>query len=213
MIGRSRMIADGDERDDRARAAAEIVCAQGERVTRILRQLLDFARQPPVERKPVEIAAIAEKTVDLLAPTAARRGVRLELESTSPAASAVVDATQIEQVLLNIVGNGIQATETGGQVAVDIGRASLAPPAGVAAAPGDYVSIRIRDEGHGIAPENVSHVFDPFFTTKPVGQGTGLGLSVAYGIVREHGGWIDVDSAVERGSRFTVNLPATEAAT
>ena len=81
------------------------------------------------------------------------------------------------------------------------------PPPSVNRPEGEHVRIEVSDRGSGIAPELLANIFDPFFTTKQVGQGTGLGLSVAYGIVSEHGGWIDVDSEPGRGSRFRICLP------
>jgi signal transduction histidine kinase len=84
------------------------------------------------------------------------------------------------------------------------------PPADLGGNEDDYVCLRVKDEGAGIAKENLEHVFEPFFTTKDVGEGTGLGLSVAYGIVRDHGGWIAVESEVGRGTRFSMYLPRLE---
>jgi signal transduction histidine kinase len=77
-----------------------------------------------------------------------------------------------------------------------------------AGAAGDWIAVRVRDRGHGIAPEHLPHVFEPFFTTKDVGTGTGLGLSVAYGIVSDHGGWMTVESREGQGSTFALFLPS-----
>ena len=84
----------------------------------------------------------------------------------------------------------------------------VTPPPGVDGGEGDFVRLDVVDEGSGIAPDVLPHIFEPFFTTKSVGEGTGLGLSVSYGIVRDHGGWIAVDTAQGKGSRFSVYLPA-----
>jgi len=85
----------------------------------------------------------------------------------------------------------------------------VCPPADIEGTEGPYVCVRVADEGEGIAEENIPHLFEPFFTTKDVGEGTGLGLSVAYGIVRDHGGWIAVKSELGKGSLFAVYLPAS----
>jgi signal transduction histidine kinase len=124
---------------------------------------------------------------------------------------APVDDGQMQQVLANLVTNALQATEPGGGVAVSLGHELARPPADVGGQPGSYVRVSVADTGCGMTPEVVARVFEPFFTTKEVGEGTGLGLSVAYGIVREHGGWIAVQSAPGLGSVFSVFLPTEEA--
>jgi signal transduction histidine kinase len=92
-------------------------------------------------------------------------------------------------------------------VTVSVGQERTGPPIFVGGPEIEYACVRVKDEGNGIREEDISHVFEPFFTTKDVGEGTGLGLSVAYGIVQEHGGWIVVESAPRKGSSFNVYLP------
>ncbi|HVK04383.1 MAG TPA: ATP-binding protein, partial [Armatimonadaceae bacterium] len=104
---------------------------------------------------------------------------------------------KINQVLLNLLINAVHACEPGGAVRVRTR----------AAASGGGVVIEVRDDGAGIAPENLPRIFDPFFTTKPVGQGSGLGLSVSYGIIRDHGGSIEAESEAGKGATFRVRLP------
>jgi signal transduction histidine kinase len=108
------------------------------------------------------------------------------------------------------VVNAVQAMEAQGTVLVTVTRERAVPPPGQGGSETDCVCVRVRDDGSGIPPEHLPHVFEPFFTTKDVGQGTGLGLSVAYGIVREHRGWMDVRSTLGQGSEFAVYLPVTE---
>jgi signal transduction histidine kinase len=93
---------------------------------------------------------------------------------------------------------------------VDLRRERVRPPPNLGGAEGDFLRLEVRDEGAGIAAGNLPHVFDPFFTTKTVGEGTGLGLSVAWGIARDHGGWIDVSSSPGEGSRFAFHLPLAD---
>jgi signal transduction histidine kinase len=105
------------------------------------------------------------------------------------------------------VVNSIHASDRPGKVAVDISLVNATASADLGGAKGEYLCLSVADQGVGIPPEILPRIFEPFFTTKSVGEGTGLGLSVAYGIVREHGGWIDVQSAAREGSRFSIYLP------
>jgi signal transduction histidine kinase len=123
-------------------------------------------------------------------------------------AIAWVDAGQLEHVVTNLVMNAMQAMPNGGSLDVEVGRRHGIPPAGHEAKSGDCYYISVRDEGEGIPAENQKHIFDPFFSTRDVGQGSGLGLSIAFGIVQEHGGWIEVTSQPGMGSCFCIYLPA-----
>ena len=118
------------------------------------------------------------------------------------------DEHQIQQALVNLLMNAMQAMPDGGRIDVTTG-GRRAPAASDSTRQGDFVCITVADRGPGIPPEHLPRLFEPFFTTKDPGQGTGLGLSVANGIVRDHGGWIDVESQVGAGSRFAIWLPAT----
>jgi len=129
------------------------------------------------------------------------------LEADDPPVHADVDVGQMQQALTNLVVNGLQAMTAGGRLCVQISRGRVDPPVGIGGPTVDCAVVTVADQGVGIAPELVSRVFEPFFTTKDVGEGTGLGLSVAYGIARDHGGWITVDSKIGRGSRFSLYVP------
>jgi signal transduction histidine kinase len=102
--------------------------------------------------------------------------------------------------------NGFQAMPQGGRLDVWVGLRVAQPPPNVGESAATFAVVDVRDHGSGIAPANLPHVFEPFFTTKEVGEGSGLGLAVAYGIVRDHGGWIDVESRPGEGARFSVYL-------
>jgi len=123
---------------------------------------------------------------------------------------ASVDSSQLQQVFTNLVVNGVQSMQRGGTLTIGVRRQHTQPPVDHGGPEADYYCIEIRDQGCGIAPADRQHLFEPFFTTKPVGEGTGLGLAVAYGIVREHGGWIEVASEVGSGSLFSVFLPIAQ---
>jgi signal transduction histidine kinase len=126
-----------------------------------------------------------------------------------------VDPDKLQQVLSNLVINGIQAMPGGGMLKVDIKGEHFRPPVDHGGPEARFIRISVKDQGIGITEENKIHLFEPFFTTKGVGEGTGLGLSVSRGIVREHGGWIAVESQAGRGSCFSIYLPegATDART
>jgi signal transduction histidine kinase len=205
---RAKMILSGETADEgEISDAARIIGEQAERMTRIVRQLLDFARHAPARRQPTDLVQLAEQTAALLQPLAARRGVHLVVSSDVEALTAEVDGAQLQQALTNLVMNAVQASRRGGRVHVCVTCGTECPPAALGRPAGEYVRLEVRDEGTGIAPDVVANVFDPFFTTKPVGEGTGLGLSVAHGIASEHGGWIDVQSEPGRGSCFRICLP------
>lgn len=208
VIGvRAKMIADGEVAGQEARDGALVVVEQVERITRIVRQLLDFARRRTPERGPHEVATLVERTFALLSPLARRASVEMSLAAAPGGARALIDPVQVQQVLANLVMNGIQAMPGGGRLEVRVEPRVAAPPAGLGEGERPVVAVTVSDEGAGMDEATRAQAFDPFFTTKRVGEGTGLGLSVAYGIVREHDGWIEVDSEPGRGSRFTVFLP------
>jgi signal transduction histidine kinase len=213
------MIASGRIGGDEAREGARIIGEQVEHIARIIRRLLDFARgqsvRPPgqgARREPVDVAGLVEKTLSLVKPLADKRQLTLDLHATPGLPKPSLDEWQIQQVLLNLLVNSIHASDHPGQVMVDISVANASAPADLGGAQGEYLCLSVADQGVGIPPEILPRIFEPFFTTKGVGEGTGLGLSVAYGIVREHGGWIDVQSAARQGSRFSIYLPVNRAA-
>jgi signal transduction histidine kinase len=160
-----------------------------------------------LRRAPVDVASLVEKTLSLVQPLADKRQLTLDFHAAPGLPKPSVDEGQIQQVLLNLVVNAIHASDHPGTVVVDISVANTTAPADLGGAKGEYLCLSVADQGVGIPPEIRPRIFEPFFTTKSVGEGTGLGLSVAYGIVREHGGWIDVQSAAREGSRFFVYLP------
>jgi CheY-like chemotaxis protein len=123
------------------------------------------------------------------------------------------DAGMLDQVLMNLVLNACDAMPEGGQILIETTEKNFTGNEGGTlpdARPGRYVSLRVTDTGCGISPENLSRIFDPFFTTKQPGKGTGLGLATVFGIIKQHNGWIQVDSEVGRGTTFQIFLPAAD---
>ena len=204
---RAKMIASGDVMGREAADGARIVFEQSQRITGVIRQLLDFARRRVPQTAVYDLRDVATQTIAFLGPLAKKQSVELHLEVLPEPLCCDVDAGQFQQVLTNLVMNGMHALRAQGVVRVRLDRVQATPPADVAAAPGEFARVQVYDDGHGIAPEHLPRIFEPFFTTKDVGEGTGLGLAVSWGIVREHGGWIDVESEAGRGTTFSVFVP------
>jgi two-component system NtrC family sensor kinase len=205
ISGRAELIEAGALDDRGTRESGAIIAKQAERLTHIVKSLLEFSRRKPVERRQQQLRTLCEDAATVLAPLAGRKHTRIEVEG--PEVEANVSASDIQQILGHLVTNAIDASPGGGKIRIRTGeeRASdhdARPERRVPCA-----TISVTDDGEGIAPDVLPHVFDPFFTTKPVGQGTGLGLSVTYGIVRDHGGWIAVSSAPGVGTRFVMYFP------
>jgi len=207
ISGYAGMIAGGSLSAKDIAESAGTIKTQSERIARTIRQLLDFARQRPGQRIAADLWELARQSVDLMAPLAQKHQVELILADGDASTLVRADAEQIKQVLLNLLTNAVQAMPHGGKVQVATVPAEAHPPAGRADPAQQYACVSIQDEGEGIPEENMGRIFEPFFTTKTPGKGTGLGLSIVEGIIREHGGWITVQSEVGKGSRFCVYLP------
>jgi signal transduction histidine kinase len=213
ITGRAEMIVSGEAAGERAPASARVIVEQAGRMTRLIRQLLDFARQRGPRFEVVNVRAICADTVDTLAAIARRRGAILELRAAADQLLVSADEHQIQQVLANLIVNALHAMPNGGRVVVTVGPRNASPP-GEPARDRAFVCVTVEDHGTGIRREDLPHVFEPFFTTKDPGEGTGLGLAVVQGIVRDHGGWVEVESEPKKGSRFVIFLPrAAEAQT
>jgi signal transduction histidine kinase len=182
-----------------------IICAQMERIARIVRGMLDFARMREPRLARTDVAPILARVLELLGQKFEEGGVRVVSSLPEEGGSVLADADQIHQVFLNLCANALDAMPRGGTLRVSAARVVRRPPEGNGGTV-PFLALAFEDTGAGIAPENLDRVFDPFFTTKDVGRGTGLGLSVSYGIVREHGGFIDIESEPGRGTRLTVYL-------
>jgi len=190
---------------EEVRQDLETIAQETERVRKIVKGLLDFSRQTELDREPMDINRLIRYTVSLVENQALIKGVSLNFEPGEGLPTITLDRNQMQSVLLNIIINALDATEPGGSITITSG-------IGVSTSkPGQNgIEILCTDTGCGIAPENLNRLFDPFFTTKDVGHGTGLGLSVSYGIVERHGGTIWVQSKVGKGSTFKVWLPIEE---
>ncbi|KAA5542629.1 HAMP domain-containing protein [Roseiconus nitratireducens] len=207
ISGRAQLIASGDLPADQARNSARVIKEESDRISRIVRGLLDFARRGSLRRTSVNLRDLTRQTIELLEPLTSKSKVIIDLQATDPTLMSEIDANQMQQVLTNLLMNATEAMPSGGTVDVILDRESRVPQQSPDSRPEMFHRIDVIDRGAGIAEEDLEHLFEPFFTTKSIGKGTGLGLSIAYGIVHDHGGWIEVDSEPGRGSRFSVFLP------
>lgn len=178
-----------------------IIESQVTRVTEIIARLLDLTRRPAGEPTLVNVDEIVRDCTELVRPGVTAAGLTLELTSEAPAPPVRGDASQLQQVVLNLLTNAIDATPTGGSIRVATRRRGGQAD----------VEIVVTDTGRGIPADRTAQIFEPFFSTKEPGHGTGLGLFITAQIVREHGGRIEIDSAEGRGATFRVFLPAAPA--
>jgi signal transduction histidine kinase len=209
--GRAEMISGREVRGAGVIDSARVVEEQAARMTRIVRHLLDFARRPCGSKRPLELDELIQSLVSVLSPIAEKRNVRLRAEESPEPATVSGDAGQLVQVLTNLLMNALDPSVGARAVDLRVTRLLARDPSVRSGEEGDYWRVDVRDDGSGIPEADLDQLFEPFFTTKQVGQGTGLGLSVAQGIVRDHRGWIEVKSASGEGSLFSVYLPAWKA--
>jgi len=201
----THMLLRKNDLSEEIRKDLETIARETERVRKIVKGLLDFSRQTILQEEPLDINELVRSTVALVENQALVKG--LDLEFTPGKGSFMIkgDRNQLQSVLLNIIINAFDATESGGKITIRTGLSFFA-----SRTEKKGIEISITDTGCGIPQEDLDKLFDPFFTTKEVGQGTGLGLAVSYGIVERHGGTIKVQSEVGKGSTFTIWLPLEE---
>jgi two-component system, NtrC family, sensor kinase len=206
--GRAKLIVDREVDGTEIENSARIVVEQTERMTALIRELLDFARPRAPKKSPVDITNLARRVCELVAMIARKGSITLIPPDAGATPRRIeADDGQLSQVLTNLVVNAIQATPVGGKVAIRTRVIEQVPPPYVGGESRPWLAIDVEDTGAGMDETTRIRVFEPFYTTKDVGDGTGLGLSVSWGIIREHGGWIDIVSSPGEGSTFTVYLP------
>jgi PAS domain S-box-containing protein len=181
-------------KDEPIKKGLQTIVAQVERITKVVSQLLSFARRRTPNRRALDLKDVIENSVEIFHERLARNQIQVEL-ALEPCPPVHADVDQMSQVLINLIMNAVHAMPAGGLL-----RISVLPA-------GDMVKLTVADTGHGIPPDVVGQVFDPFFTTKEFGKGTGLGLTVVKGILEEHGGSIAVQSEQGKGTAFTILLP------
>jgi signal transduction histidine kinase len=177
----------------------ELVLREAQRAKGVVRRMLDFSRPVESQRVRTDLNELISDVLALVHHLVRTHGVEIQIELWDGLPKITVDPNQIKQVLLNLVHNALQAMPAGGILSL---RTAPVEREGM-----KWVTVSVRDTGEGITPENLKRIFEPFFTTRPTGGGTGLGLSISYGIITDHGGFIDVDTQVGQGSCFTIYLP------
>jgi two-component system NtrC family sensor kinase len=185
--------------DDANRENLLEVIRQTERCRDIVRGLLEFSRQSKGNTEPVNLNKLLQDTLSLVGKQASFFNINVVSQLDPELPAVVADRSQFQQVFINILLNAVQAMDERGTITI-LTRYNAAD---------NRVAVAISDTGRGIPPEQIDLIFDPFFTTKESSHGTGLGLSIAYGIVTTHGGSISVQSEVEKGTTFTIRMPAT----
>jgi PAS domain S-box-containing protein len=203
ILGRAELVRGRLQDPDNLRHL-DVIIEQVERIARLIRQLLSLTRAHPIERRPTDLNRVVAQTLDVVQTHIRQRKITVDLRLDPKLPIAELDPDAMGQLVLNLMVNAIDAIGEGaGTVIVTTGP-------GVATAGSAWVEeveIAVADTGCGIPPEHLEQIFAPFFTTKDPGRGTGLGLSVVQGIVRDHGGEILVESVVRKGTTFRARLP------
>ena len=187
----------------------DVIRSQSDRITAIVRQLLEFSRRREPVFQPVDLLALLDHVKYLLAHQLQEKNIRVEMEVIGIIPKIRADPDLLEQVFINLYSNSLHAAAPGGVIKIGAEITDRGPVKDSLAAE-HWLRISFEDNGAGIDLEHMGRVFDPFFTTKDIGEGTGLGLSVSYGIIQEHGGDIRVESEPGRFTRFLVDLPTEQ---
>lgn len=183
---------------EEALALIQDILTQSERASEIVKGLLDFSRSERPEFETVTIPTLIDNTLKLVRNQLMLSGIQVDKEIPADIPTISGDRKSLQQVFLNLFINAIQAMPDGGRLRIVVHNSE----------DGHWLKIDVVDTGAGIDPDHLPHIFDPFFTTKSVGRGTGLGLSVTYGIIEKHGGHIEAHSQKGQGATFTISLPS-----
>jgi len=201
---RASLIADDARADDTARASARIIIGQSEQVTRLVKQLLVFARPRKLEPEPLLLDTLARTVAELLRPIADKKAVELDVSKLAPTPTTG-DPVLLQQAVTNLVVNAMHACSPRGHVRFSSGHVTRPKPG--EREPRTWTTLAVVDDGVGIDPQLKQAIFEPFFSTRRSGEGTGLGLPIVSSIVDEHGGFLTLETEPGRGSTFTMHLP------
>jgi len=204
----AELVINGLSSGDALRQDAEVISRMADRATGLCHRLLAFSRRQELKLRPMELNETIRAGMEILGPTLGRR-IRVSLDLKDDPLVVEADPTQLQQVFLNLAVNARDVMPVSGEFSIATERVQswAASPVAPGLAPGSYALTTVSDTGCGMDEETRKRIFEPFFTTKPEGKGTGLGMSVVYGIVTQMGGHIDVESAPGEGATFRVFLP------
>ena len=210
VLGYAQLLMTGKAQDSREWQSLEKISVAARHGADLVKGLLAFSRRAPTELRPLSLNAQVLETKSILERTIPRMiKIELKLDENLPLIQA--DPAQVEQVLINLAVNARDAMPEGGILTIESSAAELNDDfceKHFGSTPGLYTLLSISDTGHGMEKETIDHIFEPFYTTKEVGKGTGLGLAMAYGVVKQHGGYIYCESTAGHGSTFRVYFPA-----
>ncbi len=198
------------KRYDETKDLIDAALTSANRAASLTSRLLAFGRRQSLDIQANDVNAIVT-SMRMLVERTLSENITFEAAFQTPEAWAMTDASQLESAILNLVINARDAMPEGGHLRVETGSARLSKGAGGDCAPGEYITVTVRDSGQGMSEDVLAKIFDPFFTTKPIGQGTGLGLSMVYGFIRQAGGQVVVESEVGKGTSVTMWLPRANA--
>jgi PAS domain S-box-containing protein len=207
MIGNLDLLAMEITGNPSAAEMVEQILQAGLRGAELTRQMLAFSRRQPLQPRTVEIPALIDETMKMLARTLGE-SIEVQIRTAPDVPSVFIDAAQLEAALVNIAINARDAMPSGGKLIVETAAAEIGQGIHPEIRPGSYVCISITDSGVGMPADVLSRISEPFFTTKPKENGTGLGLSMVYGFVKQSGGNITAYSEVGRGTTFKIHIPA-----
>jgi two-component system cell cycle sensor histidine kinase/response regulator CckA len=214
ILGNTTMQLGREQRDEKLTSALQQVVRAAEQATALTRQLLAYSRKQILLRRPLVLNEIVEQTVGMLRRIIGEHIV-IELELASDLPPIFADASNVDQVIMNLALNARDAMPEGGRLAISAAKVEIKevdPAHHADAKPGAYVCLSVKDDGQGMDKETLGRIFEPFFTTKEQGKGTGMGLATVYGVLKQHEGWVEVESARGNGTEMRVFFPVSKVA-
>jgi two-component system cell cycle sensor histidine kinase/response regulator CckA len=214
VLGHASLLLDGKPPDSKDRKSLQAILEAAEKSSKLIRQLLTFSRKQVIQMYPMTIHEILSALGEML-PRVLGEDIVVKVHAPAGSLRINADSGMLEQMLMNLAVNSRDAMPEGGQLSISAEVVEISPTLAREnqdARPGQFMRLSVADTGCGIAPEFLPRIFEPFFTTKPVGKGTGLGLATVYGIAKQHGGWVEVQSQPGQGASFHIFIPTCAAA-
>ncbi len=211
--GYSTLLHSSRASDSADRKPLQTIISAAERARKLVRQLLTFSRKQIMQRTAMDIQSTLSVIAEML-PRVLPESIQVTIDAPAALPQINADPGMMEQMLMNLAVNANDAMEAGGKFTISVEEVQVSPEYAENqkdARPGRFLCLTVSDTGCGMPPDVLSHIFEPFFTTKPVGKGTGLGLATVYGIVRQHDGWIEVQSQPGEGTAFRIFIPVRNA--